>query len=939
MHKDRSLTNEVYLPVATAGVKRSVTLPSTKKYPRPGLVRIFRTLCCWAWTLASAYPVTVATDLWMQIEHGNPLTMSTILYALAIERTLPYIGRKPLVLCVGIPAIVFYVLVCRWAKGDVRDEQEWMQERDQQVAEIKGETFAAPRDPLLVPRHFVGRTAERNWLAEQLRIREPKVAIWGLSDCGKKGLAYIVIDDLINRSGRFLDGIVVRDCAKELDALALLKSVISAFDPQGRRPVTDNFQMLRSIANRLLADKDAIVLLHDVTEQLSLGDVVTPLADAGISVLITSTFRPPRTLVHPEHVLALGMLTADEAETLFVTTYRDVAPAGALIPDSETIEDVTAMLGYHTYAIQLVASTVAAERRELREFAKELQAQPWVVHDLREGITPNVIRLDFSGTTASLRSDSRVLFVALAAFAMHDFGRQAMQSLADGLGISLQRGLQPLLARQLLQPYDATQMPEGSDRNRYRFHPLLRMYAELEFSDWKAKADFRYRRSYLALARHYARYVTSQPRQVIACDETNICSVLEVAIGHHQDEWNALAVSICAGLEQEWFTDFSLTQAAHFLRQAVRAAVSISRTSSVSRAIRLQAAQVLYAAAAVFERIEEFQRAANAINEGIEICAAEAAYDTAKFYVAFARVRMTWHEHMPPEDDRHLFAAYAALTDALQQTRQRDNLITEGAALCQMARLYRMQHKVTPAEQVCSEAWVILQRLGNSSDRARLALHADIAYQRALIARDKGQYDDSFESFILAADIYEQLEDAVGIAQTLRHCGALSCRQGRYAKAQEMLESASAYARQADAISLCRETETILALINWVLGEGNTVGEGVYNVLRVLDIRGAAAPHVLSALEAVRSSDLDTAEQEYIKALAIVAAVRDKEAQAFILYNLSQVREKQRYFETAKYLRQLSWETLQQAGKPVNSDEGSEEMSGNISAGVLPGSA
>ncbi|MGH2485802.1 MAG: tetratricopeptide repeat protein, partial [Ktedonobacterales bacterium] len=353
-------------------------------------------------------------------------------------------------------------------------------------------------------------------------------------------------------------------------------------------PQGETEQELAAVARQLLGGRDALVVLDNIEPYVSeLVHLVAPLREAGAILLLTARHDLPAAAVPPGASRRLDVLAPDEAQALFARLL--VATRTLVLTDDEIlhVQRIVQTLGYHTLAVRL-AAVYAARRPYLAALADELERDPLKSPNDE---TPRGVALVLGRSVEALPDDARILFAALAAFATNDFGRQAALSVAAQLGVGDPDAAVDTLVRNALldTALDAT-LPEGSDRERLRLHPLLRAYAAEQFGK---QAEQERETTYQAIATHYARYVehisdSGITDLVLVSDETNLNDALERA--HTSGEDDTVA-NLCDGLRQFWRDHGRTKEALAYLPWGI-AAADLMASQTSDPVTRLRAARI-----------------------------------------------------------------------------------------------------------------------------------------------------------------------------------------------------------------------------------------------------------------------------------------------------------------------------------------------------------
>ena len=286
----------------------------------------------------------------------------------------------------------------------------------------------------------------------------------------------------LRAEGRFADGVAVVLCQELTDAGEVLRRALARFDPARRQPEARDPAGLAEVARLLLGGKDTLIVLDNVEPALDIRAVIQPLREAGAHLLLTARQTLPHAVVPIEASRMLELLGEEDTLTLFARS-MGLASADNLTGEQRAAaERIIAALGRHTLAVKLAGAYAADMRRDLDALADEME-NPQRAIDLPSGETPHALALVFAESSNALPEATLRLFAGLAAFGAPEFGRRAALALGEGLGLPApEASVYLLVLRALLRASTDEVMPDESDRERLRIHPLLRAFAANELS-------------------------------------------------------------------------------------------------------------------------------------------------------------------------------------------------------------------------------------------------------------------------------------------------------------------------------------------------------------------------------------------------------------------------------------------------------------------------
>lgn len=498
------------------------------------------------------------------------------------------------------------------------------QTRMREVEQTAGIRLGPPMEVLPRADRFIGRQGELEWVLERLRRRETAsiTSLTGLAGIGKTALAAEAIKTLSDEH-LFGDGIAVVGCLGRTDAIGVLRDVLSRFiSPFSDEAIPEDADLARlsRMARELLEHKHALVVLDNVEPELEVAQVVGPLRALGVSLLLTARATLPRDTVPPGSDLELALLPPEKALELFATSYG-LGGIAALDATSRALaERIVAALGCHTLALVLAARYALGAKRPLDAVAHEME-DPQRALDLPKDGTPEGVRRAFASSVESLPKDARMLFAALATFATPEFGRQAAVALAEGLDLARPEYTVDLLVRRALADNAlSASMPEQSDRERLRLHPLLYAYANYLLTQ-PPLTDTTRRAAQLAVARWYAAYAGATLAPALVADEENIGGALH---GAHAQTNDALVVALATAMRAFWRERSRNRERRRYLPWGIAAAERIADRSQTPDD-RLALARLLLSYGELLLIIGRTQDAEQHVRRSLDICRAVGA--------------------------------------------------------------------------------------------------------------------------------------------------------------------------------------------------------------------------------------------------------------------------------------------------------------------------
>jgi hypothetical protein len=335
--------------------------------------------------------------------------------------------------------------------------------------------------------HFVGREAALQQVLAQLSAAPSHrsglasvVAANGMGGIGKSTLAAMALLRLFV-DGRFPDGLAVVRCNGLDEPSKVLAQVIERFGIPSEDVSKAPPAQAGRLAQAALNSKDALVVLDNVEPGLPADQVIAPLRAAGVALLVTSRHVLPPGVVPEEATVEIELLSRDEALQLFAESYGRASWA-ALTPEERAVaERIVDALGRHTLAVALAGVFVSRHRqgRALQGIASDYE------NSVRRRIGP--VATVITTSVAALTTGAQRMFELLGAFPTGDIGRQAILQVAAAQGdTDSSASLEALEDFRLVDAALNTDMPEETDRERIRLHPLVRDVARDALGTWDA---------------------------------------------------------------------------------------------------------------------------------------------------------------------------------------------------------------------------------------------------------------------------------------------------------------------------------------------------------------------------------------------------------------------------------------------------------------------
>ncbi|HEX3272219.1 MAG TPA: tetratricopeptide repeat protein [Ktedonobacterales bacterium] len=777
---------------------------SDTSYPRHGFSRVLRTLLLFSWSVILWFVGREGIVL-LSIASEEPDRLTDP--AFLLPRLLVPVPRSGAILpyvIYGAAALAFLVLLsaCVWATVDVEQERRILHAREitetlsrslpaaiqEQLAgqaEPQAEPQAAPvsrfgppfDEALLpVPETFIGREADLDWLLGRLRDRSVGVtALGGMGGIGKSTLAAVALHQL-RAEGRFADGVAIVLCQELTDAGDVLRRALARFDPARRQPETRDPAGLAEVGRLLLSGKDTLVVLDNVEPALDVRAVIQPLREAGAHLLLTARQTLPHAVVPIEASRMLDLLGEEDTLTLFARS-MGLASANDLTTDQRAAaERIIAALGRHTLAVKLAGAYAADMKRDLDALADEME-NPQRAIDLPSGETPHALALVFAESANALPEATLRLFAGLAVFGAPEFGRTAALTLGAGLGLPApEASVYLLVLRALLRASTDDAMPDESDRERLRIHPLLRAFAASEMARWPE--DER-RNAYRAIAQYYAGYLRNVPSAALAVDEENVIAALEWA---HSTGEPDLVAALCDGMGVFWRVRWHTAASLRYLPWGAEAAEAIAARTG-QREDRVRAANLTLLYGQALRRVGRVDEAERTFQENLTLRRELGDQDGE----AWALMQLGYISLRRGD----LEAAEPRFTAALDLCRAVGDRMGEGEAQGYLGQIALRRNVLDTAEVYFQAALAIF---GETGDRQ----NAGWALTRlGRVARFREDYTAAEQRYQEALNVQRAIGDHQGEGVTLTALGDLLETQDRADEAETYYRQGLAMLREA----------------------------------------------------------------------------------------------------------------------------------------------
>lgn len=303
--------------------------------------------------------------------------------------------------------------------------------------------------------YFTGRTALIEKLEKQLVNKKPINlsihGIYGLGGIGKTALAIRLAHGL---RPYFPDGVLWSrvDTSGPLNILAKIAYTYGE-DISRVKDLSSRAELVRS----LLADKHALLIFDNVPDAQTLVHLLpnTP----SCSVIITSRNQEIRAATTQS--ICLDTFSDEEAKNLFMSILGKKAASG----QGEVISQLNRLVGGLPLALQILGRQAREDNLTFPQLLARLRQAQLDYLEKGEMHPRASFELSFQG----LPKTAQRVFISLGVFAGMDFSLDATAALHACSRPVIEKALQSLGKRSLV---------ESSSDNRYRLHPLVKLFAE-----------------------------------------------------------------------------------------------------------------------------------------------------------------------------------------------------------------------------------------------------------------------------------------------------------------------------------------------------------------------------------------------------------------------------------------------------------------------------
>ncbi|HZC06311.1 MAG TPA: tetratricopeptide repeat protein, partial [Ktedonobacterales bacterium] len=604
--------------------------------------------------------------------------------------------------------------------------------------------------------------------------------VYGPSCIGKTSTVAAAVRSLPSGPlARFPDGLVYVDAREIPEPSDVLRKIIQRFDPFRKRPPVGS-EMLNDLAQARLRDKSALIVIDNVADSSRFLPHVTMLSGINylLRVIVITTQKPAADGADLLRRVSIDYFSPIQARELFLRCYgisEDLLSA----EDHEYVTSIIESLGCFQFAVAQYGKQAQALGQSLHMLAEQLRNHP-----LQDGGDERVrnVYADSLEALAALHPKVEKLLISWGAFGTSTIGRQALDVMAQGMGIEQPDAILNVLRTQLIAgPVHSPTVAPESDHVRWQVHSLMFDFLKGRFDAWPPGQKA------LALtlaAAHFAQYVAKAPLAAIAIDELAIMRAASWTLEARTPEHDEYAVKLGLALARFWRSRWDNERSFLYLPRLIDVANRVARrTNSKDDQLRLADLNLLLGRAIrhagrlpkaeeYFRRDLRIRRSKKTRDERGE---AEALYYLGQLYRIEGRLGKA---------EAHAKKALALATIA------HDNKLI-GLVVGELGRIARIRGKTSDAERHFQYAFKLLTESGEMLDAGvQLGYLGRTARMRGDLPTAQRYFEQSYK-LALAAD------DARGQGVVLSYLARIARTRGVIDHAEDLFHQSLKIARRA----------------------------------------------------------------------------------------------------------------------------------------------
>lgn len=660
---------------------------------------------------------------------------------------------------------------------------------------------------------------------------------------------------------------------------------------------------LAAIWQREVADRRSVIVLDDVPDEAAITGILPTTGES--AVIVTSRSRltgPPGSVT-----LSLEELTEDDAIELFART-----AGSSKIDDPDVVPRAVRLCGCLPLALTMSASRLRDQGSTVSEFVAAIEEQR--AFSDRASMTVPELTETFELSYSGLDADHREFFRRLGLNPCPDFSPHTAAILVGTTIKVAESALAVLYARHLI---------ERSADNRYRFHDLIREYAEFvadrDDPGWeRRRAMRRLLDHYLQSARRADELLYPYRKRLDACSENSSVAEFKLMSADMAKDWFKLEwlnvvrmtdyaahhewASYCVDLSDAiaWFFDgcgywndgIKLHQTA---LRICRDMGDLLRLAGIAKNLSLfewRTGSYKDALAHAKEAADIYRSA----NEDGGVAESLDRMGVIHFYMGQPSAALAYHQEA--------LEAYRELRD---KHGAADALCNEGTACCSLSRY---SEAVTRHEG----AIALYQETGDRRGEARCLNNIGDAYFWQGLSRD------AVRSYEKALQIYQELDAQQHVMTVRLNIAHVHQDKGRYREAIGVYRAV---------LEVCRKTRDphLLARTLYDIGAAyqnqERYGEALNHYQQAKAIAkeiGNLGMHAIASLgiaDALRGNgDYDNALEYYFSVLDAARQADDLLQKAKALVGMAETRFRMRDLTAARILLREAIDVFQTVGAP-----------------------